>query len=98
MKTPLLITALLVLLPSAAGADVGDKPLSLRECEEFALKNQPSITVAQQGVAAAQGRETQARSSYFPQMSASTGYSENRTEGGAFGAGVTKSYTTTLQL
>ncbi len=98
MKTPLLITALLFLLSSAAGADVGNKPLSLRECEEIALKNQPSITVAQQGVAAAQGRETQARSPYFPQVSASTGYSENRTEGGAFGAGVTKSYTTTLQL
>jgi outer membrane protein len=98
MKTTLLTMVVFVLFSSVVQATPDEKPLSLRECEEIALKNQPMITVAQQSVAAAQGRETQARSPYFPQVTANTGYSESRTDGGAFGAGVTKSYTTTLQL
>jgi outer membrane protein len=92
----------IIVLASVAGmagqGGAGEKPLSLHECEEIALKNQPSITVAQQNVAAGQGREMQARSPYFPQLAASTGYSESWNAGGAFGAGTTKTYSTTLQL
>lgn len=71
--------------------------LTLRDCIAIALKNQPSLKAAEQNVSAGKGRETQAASSYFPQFSASTGYSENHSSGGAFGESVTKSYTTTLQ-
>lgn len=72
--------------------------LTLRDCIAIALKNQPSLKAAEQNVSAGKGRETQAASSYFPQVSASTGYSENHASGGAFGENITKSYTTTLQL
>jgi TolC family type I secretion outer membrane protein len=72
--------------------------LTLRDCIDTALKNQPQIRVAQQNVNAGRGRETQAVSPFFPQVSASTGYSENRSLGGAFGESITKSYTTTLSV
>ncbi len=98
MKMHFLGLCFLLLFSSALRAESVEKPLSLRECEEIALKNQPSITIARQTVAAAQGRETQTRSSYYPQVTASTGYSESWTAGGAFGGSLTKSYTTTLQV
>jgi TolC family type I secretion outer membrane protein len=40
----------------------------------------------------------QATSPYLPQVTASTGYSENHALGGAFGDTITKSYTTTLSV
>lgn len=70
--------------------------LTLKNCIEIALKNQPSIQAATQNVIAARGRKIQVRSSLFPQLKASTGYSENHSLGGAFGESITKSYTTTL--
>ncbi|OGW41157.1 MAG: hypothetical protein A2010_18080 [Nitrospirae bacterium GWD2_57_9] len=76
----------------------GETVLTLQDCIELALRNQPSIRAARQNVNAGRGRETQARSSYFPQLSASTGYSENHVLGGAFGGSITKSYTTTLSM
>jgi outer membrane protein len=72
--------------------------LSLRDCIDIALKNQPAIRVAQENVSAGLGRETQAASPFFPQVSASTGYSESHALGGAFGESITKSYTTTLSI
>lgn len=73
--------------------------LSLKECIDTALKSQPTIRAAQENVRAGQGRETQAASPYFPQITASTGYSENHAPlGGAFGDSTTKSYTTSLSM
>ncbi len=73
--------------------------LSLHQCIEAALKNQPSILAARANIDAGHGRETQAASNYFPQVSASTGYNEDRQLGGALGGEtITKSYTTTLQV
>jgi TolC family type I secretion outer membrane protein len=72
--------------------------LSLRNCIDTALKSQPAIRAAQENIRASQGRETQAASPYFPQVNASTGYSESRSLGGAFGNSITKSYTTTLSM
>jgi TolC family type I secretion outer membrane protein len=72
--------------------------LTLHDCIEIALKKQPSIQAARQNVNAGRGREVQARSPLFPQLNASTGYSENHTQGGAFGESITKSYTTSLSL
>jgi len=72
--------------------------LSLRDCIDTALKNQPSIRAAQQAVYSAEGRETQAVSPYMPQVNANTGYSESHSLGGAFGDSITKSYATTLSL
>jgi outer membrane protein len=69
--------------------------LSLQDCIDTALKNQPTLKAAQAGVAAGRGREEQARAPYLPQITASTGYSENRQLGGGLPS-TTKSYTTTL--
>jgi TolC family type I secretion outer membrane protein len=71
---------------------------TLRDCIDTALKNQPAIRAALGNVNAGRGRETQAVSPYFPQVSTSTGYSENHSQGGAFGESITKSYTTTLSM
>jgi len=91
--TLILLTFTVAFTPVHAGTK-----LTLRECVDTALKNQPAIRAAQWHVNAGSGRETQAASPYFPQVSASTGYSENRSLGGAFGESTTKSYTTTLSV
>jgi outer membrane protein len=72
--------------------------LTLRECIDVALKNQPTIMSAREVVNAGEGRVTQAASAYFPKVSASTGYAESRQIGGAFGDSDTKSYTTSLSI
>jgi len=90
----IIILILIFLFPfSQAHAE---KKLTLQDCIDTALKNQPALKAAQAGVAAGKGREIQARSPYLPQITASTGYSDNRQLGGAFGDSTTKSYTTTL--
>ena len=76
----------------------GPKKLTLQNCIETALKNQPAITAARENVNAGQGRVTQAASPYLPQVKASTGYSENHSLGGAFGDSISKSYTTSLSV
>jgi outer membrane protein len=90
--TIMVLTA--VLLSSAHAAE----RLTLHDCVELALKNQPAITASRESVNAGQGRVTQARSLYLPQLSASTGYAENHALGGAFGDSVAKIYTTTLSV
>lgn len=98
-RSALLVLAFL--LPSISlfnDCHAADK-LSLMECIETALKNQPTIRAARENIRAGQGRETQAASPYFPQLTASTGYSESHAPlGGAFGDSTTKSYTTSLSL
>lgn len=74
----------------------GGERLSLTDCIDMALKNQPSLKAAFAGVEGGKGRELQARAPYFPQINASTGYSDNHQVGGAFGDTATKSYATTL--
>ena len=98
-RSALLVLA--VLLPPISSFDDGHaaEQLSLKECIETALKNQPTIRAARENVRAGQGRETQAASPYLPQLTASTGYSESHAPlGGAFGDSTTKSYTTSLSL
>src|SRR5512142_3283331 len=89
----MLLLSVLAARPAHAGPS-----MSLKECIETALRNQPSIRSARASVDAGLGREMQAASPYFPQVSASTGYSENHSVGGAFGDSVAKGYTTTLSL
>jgi len=87
------------LLVAAAIAQGEGNKLSLQECIETALKNQPSMLAARANIDAGRGRQTQAASPYYPQVSASTGYSESRQLGGMFGGdSTTKGYTTTLQV
>ncbi len=86
-------------LALAVIARADEVKLSLHECIETALKNQPSMLAASASIDAGRGRETQAASPYYPQVSASTGYSESRQLGGSLGGETTsKSYTTTLQV
>ncbi len=72
--------------------------LTLAACIQTAFKNQPALKAAREGILAGAGRETQARSPYFPQIKASTGYSESHSVGGAFGDSISKSYSTTLAV
>ncbi len=98
LKRLALLIALFFLSAAGTAASGEELRLSLRECIETALKNQPTMRAARASIGAGQGRETQAASPYFPQVSASTGYSENRQLGGALGGeSTTKGYTTTLQ-
>lgn len=80
------------------GIAFGAEKLTLHDCIERALKAQPALRAAREGVNAGLGREIQAASPYFPQVNASTGYTESHALGGAFGESSTKSYTTTLSV
>ncbi len=71
---------------------------NLGECIEIALKNQPSLRVAEAELKAGKAREKQAVSGYLPQIAASTGYTETHQDGGAFGDNINKGYTTSLSL
>ena len=95
-----ILLCLLPLFPAilVPGPGLAAERLSLRECIDIAVKNQPSIRTARDNVLAGQGREMQAASPYFPQVAASTGYSENYAFGGAFGNSNTKSYATSLSV
>jgi outer membrane protein len=95
MKTRILILSLSALLPVLAFAE---SKLTLHECIEKAFANNPSIRLAQESLNAGMDRVDQATAPYLPQVQASTGYSENRALGGAFGESVTKGYTTTLSV
>jgi outer membrane protein len=89
----------LFLIIAVHGNGLAADALALKDCIETALKNQPTIRTAQENIRAGQGRVTQAASPYFPQLTASTGYSENHAPlGGAFGDSTTKSYTTSLSV
>lgn len=98
-RSALLVLAFLLPSISLFNDCHATEKLSLKECIETALKNQPTIRAARENIRAGQGRETQAASPYFPQLTASTGYSESHAPlGGAFGDSTTKSYTTSLSL
>ena len=94
----LLLIVVLVCIAAPAGHALEIRKLTLQECISIALKNQPSIRSSEQGVTIGEGRETQVRSALFPQITASTGYAQNRAKGGAFGESITKSYTSTLSM
>ncbi len=97
MRISVIILILLIFTVAYYPVHAGTQ-LTLRECVDTALKNQPAIRAAQGNVSAGAGRETQAASPYFPQVSASTGYSDTHSLGAFGGESVTKSYTTTLQV
>lgn len=92
------ILTIIILMAGLFSSANAAQSLTLHECVELALKNQPAIMAARESVNAGQGRVTQARSPYLPQVSASTGYSENHSLGGAFGDSIAKSYTTTMSV
>lgn len=94
MRWLIIITLSAVLGSSAHAAE----RLTLRDCIQQALSHQPAITAARENVHAGEGRVTQARSPYLPQVTASTGYSENHSLGGAFGDSIAKTRTTTVSV
>jgi outer membrane protein len=97
LKRIIILTVLIVieLNPNLVNAS---ERLTLRDCINIAIKNQPTIIAARENVNAGQGRVIQARSPYLPQVSASTGYVESHSLGGALGDTITKSYSTSLSL
>jgi outer membrane protein len=97
LKRIIILTVLIVIAlnPNLVNAS---ESLTLRDCIDIAIKNQPTIIAARENVNAGQGRVIQARSPYLPQVSASTGYVESHSLGGALGDTITKSYSTSLSL
>ncbi len=79
------------------GQAAGQESLTITQCIELALKNHPFIRSASGAALAAGSRVTQSSATYFPQIQASTGYSENHAQG-AFGDSITKGYSTTLSV
>lgn len=61
------------LIPS----DVPNRPLTADEAARIALRYQPDVTVARQGINAAQGRTQQARSGLLPQLGVGAGYTKS---------------------
>ena len=97
LKKLIIIIVLFFLVLAQQPVNAAER-LTLRECIDLAIKNQPTIKAAQEKVNAGQGRVTQASSPYLPQVSASTGYAESHSLGGALGDSITKSYTTSLSV
>jgi outer membrane protein len=103
---PILLMHLCVFLTARPGA--ARNKITLRDCIDTAIKNQPTIRAAQAKLEAGKGREKQAFSGYLPQITASTSYSEANQNGGAlvepnqnggaFADNITKSYNTTLTV
>ncbi len=94
-------TASFVLLFLAAclsiSASAADR-LTLADCIRLALRNQPQVRIARSAAEAGEAREEQAASPLYPQIDATTGYSESKSLGGAFGDSTTKSRTTSLSV
>ncbi len=90
-----LIVVQLFAAPPALKA--GPNTLTLRNCIETALKNQPALTSAREQVNAGQGRMTQAASPYFPRVTASAGHEESHTAGG-LAESISRSNTTSLSV
>ncbi len=78
-----------------AGGTAEAGSLGLDEAIATALQKHPSLTVARESVNASRAQVSQAASAYFPQIRASTGYSESHSLT-PLGDSVTHGYTTTL--
>ncbi|HVN71871.1 MAG TPA: TolC family protein [Desulfomonilia bacterium] len=97
------IPCLLFLIPFQVRAQEAIKPgetLDLERCIAIAVKNHPSILGAAGSLKASLSRVGQAQSSYYPQISASSGYSRNYVQGGTSvgGTGVAAPGSTTYNL
>lgn len=90
MKQVLVVILLIfALLPSTARAE-GLSPgetLTLNRAIDLALKNQPSINAGNAAVRASEARIQQARSSYYPQLAASGGYTRSYVSNSSSGSG-----------
>lgn len=73
--------------PAAVPADVPNRPLTADEAALIALRHQPDTTVAQAGVAAAQGRTRQVRSGLLPSLGVGAGYTHTDTLSSQGGGG-----------
>jgi len=61
-------------LPAAAADDPAASPLTLDRAIHLVRENNPALKAAAEEINAADARVTQSRSAYFPQISASAGY------------------------
>lgn len=80
------LTIFLLCLITVANAQIikPKQELSLQECIDLTLQNNPSLAAAQSGVQAQYSKVWQSRSSYLPQVNANASYSlsDNENEGG----------------
>lgn len=95
-----LIRVLLILFISlpASGFAEERKPLTLDECVDIALKNHPSMRAAEKVVSVASEQHREAKSSYYPQVSANGSYTRSETKALSFIQGETETYSTSLNL
>jgi outer membrane protein len=98
MKKLLYLGLLLFLIPCSAGAEEiikKDDVLNIDRCIAIAAQKQPSIIAAQYTVNVNWSRVGEAQSNYYPQLSASAGYSriKNLSFSSSLGAVVPSGYT-----
>jgi outer membrane protein TolC len=63
--------------PSGQGAIIKGQTLTVEQCVEIALRNNPNMIAAANTVDVNKSRVGQARAGYYPQVSASAGYSKS---------------------
>jgi TolC family type I secretion outer membrane protein len=67
-------TALMLAWPRPAASAPAEEPLTLDQAIHLVRENNPALKAAAEEITAADARITQSRSAYFPQISASAGY------------------------
>jgi TolC family type I secretion outer membrane protein len=91
---PVLIVFLHVLNVSAEER----KSLTLDECVDIALRSHPSVRAAEKAVSVAGEQYREAKSSYYPQVSANGSYTRSKAKALSFIQGETEAYSATLNL
>ncbi len=78
IKTILIVMLSFSVIPAEAIQDLNEiksgETITLEDCIEYAFKHSPVIKKAQNNVLAAKSKKGQAKSTYFPTLSANTGY------------------------
>ncbi|MDO8446419.1 MAG: TolC family protein [Deltaproteobacteria bacterium] len=93
------IPVLLAALQASQAFTQERKPLTLEECIDIALKNHPSIRAVESGVSVAGEQYLEAKSSYYPQVSANGSYTRAEVKSQqTFVSGESETYSATLNL
>lgn len=75
---------LLILLTLASMGSVGAEPLSLDDCVELGLANNPGLAAAKHDLNRVKGNKLSASAAFLPSLSAQSGFSHSETGPGSF--------------
>src|SRR6476620_3305121 len=74
LKTSILVAAVFIAAGSFAQSD---KPLSLKECIDFTLKNNPTTLIYENQIRITEQQKMEALSGYLPQVNGSVAFDDN---------------------